>query len=149
MKSGKFALLRIAFGLIWAADAFFKWQPAFAQGFVAYFTDALQSQPPAIAAWITLWVGIVSAHPSQWAFAIACIETAIAVGLVFGLFTRVAIIGGGVLAFLIWSLPEGFGMLWMPGMTDPGAGIIYVLVFIALWLGESWRAYSLDAILFS
>ena len=128
----KFALLRIAFGLAWAVDAFFKWRPAFSSGFVGYFTDALQSQPGAIQAWINFWIHIVSVHPEGWALFIACAETAIAIGLIFGLLTRVALIGSALLAFLIWAVPEGFGMLFMPGMTDIGAGIMYVFISAAL-----------------
>jgi thiosulfate dehydrogenase [quinone] large subunit len=145
MKSKQFALLRIAFGVIWAIDAWFKWQPAFFSGFVGYFTAAAESQPAAIVTWINWWVQIVSPHPEAWALFIACAQTLLAIALIFGLFTRAAIICGIVLSFLIWAVPEGFGMLFMPGMTDPGAAIIYVLLFIALWIGESWRAYSLDS----
>ena len=147
MKRTYFAYLRIAFGLVWALDAFFKWQPAFSSGFVGYFTDALDSQPPAITAWINWWIGIVSSHPGDWALFIAICETAIAIGLIFGIFTRTAIIGGAILAFFIWAVPEGFGMLFMSGMTDPGAGIIYIFVFVALWVSRSWEVLSIDSLL--
>ena len=33
------ALLRIAFGLVWAIDAYFIWQPAFANNFVSYLQE--------------------------------------------------------------------------------------------------------------
>jgi len=35
-------LLRIAFGLVWAIDAWFKWQPAFINNFTNYLTGAKQ-----------------------------------------------------------------------------------------------------------
>ncbi|HUZ64603.1 MAG TPA: hypothetical protein VMU82_12955, partial [Acetobacteraceae bacterium] len=40
-----FGILRIVFGLAWAIDAQFKWQPAFQTGFVKYLTGALDGQP--------------------------------------------------------------------------------------------------------
>ncbi|HVA12132.1 MAG TPA: hypothetical protein VNF99_02695, partial [Stellaceae bacterium] len=36
---------RIVFGLAWAIDATFKWQPAFQKDFVSYLTGALDGQP--------------------------------------------------------------------------------------------------------
>ena len=147
MQQKAFAFLRIVFGVVWAVDAWFKWQPEFASGFISYFTSAAQGQPALIASWITWWVHIVSPHPSAWALFIACCETAIAVGLLFGVLTRTAIVGGAVLALLIWMIPQAFGMPFMSGTTDVGAGIIYVLLFIALWFGQCWKAYSIDRLL--
>ncbi len=146
MKPEKqFAALRIVFGIVWAIDAFFKWQPAFQTGFLDYFTEALANQPAWVQSWIQLWIGIVSPHPEAWAIVVAIAETAIALGLIFGLFTRIAIIGGAMLIFLIWAVPEGFGGPYTEGATDIGTSIIYVFVFVALWIGESWRAWSMDS----
>jgi len=36
---------RIVFGLVWAIDATFKWQPAFQTCFVSYLTVALGGHP--------------------------------------------------------------------------------------------------------
>ncbi len=146
MNSQKsFALLRIAFGFVWAIDAFFKWQPAFLNGFSDQVTAALSGQPAWITDWIQLWAGIVSPHAYAWAIIVALSETAIAIGLIFGLFTRTAIIGGIILALLIWTVPEGFGGPYIASSTDIGAAIIYVFVLVALWIGMSWKAYSIDA----
>jgi hypothetical protein len=38
-------LLLITFGLVWAIDAWFKWQPDFINNFTAYLTGAQQNQP--------------------------------------------------------------------------------------------------------
>jgi uncharacterized membrane protein YphA (DoxX/SURF4 family) len=146
-KRKSFAVLRILFGLVWAADAYFKWQPGFMSGFVSYLTGMLSGQPPFVAKWITFWVNIVNTNPHLFATIVACAETAIAFALLFGFLTRVAIAGGAVLTFLIWSTAQGFGGPYMAGSTDIGTCIIYVFVFAALWIGESWSAYSVDAIL--
>lgn len=147
-REKQFALLRILFGVVWAINAFLKWQPGFwsaGGSFLDNFTSALSGQGSAMTTWLTWWIGIVSPHPEGWALLVALCETAIAVGLIFGLFTRTTILGGMVLSFLIWAVPEAFGGPYMLGMTtDIGAGIIYMFVFATLWVGKSWQAWSLD-----
>lgn len=149
-REKQFALLRISFGVVWAIDAFFKWQPGFwvaGGSFLDNFTAALSGQGPAMTTWLTWWIGTVSPHAEGWALLVALCETAIALGLIFGFFTRTAIFGGAILSLLIWAVPEAFGGPYMLGMTtDIGAGIIYVFVFAALWVGQGWRAWSLDSL---
>ncbi|MDE1944438.1 MAG: DoxX family protein [Patescibacteria group bacterium] len=140
-----FAVLRIVFGLVWAIDAYFKWQPAFLNNFTSYLTDGAAGQGALVQAWINLWIHGVSVDPHFFAIVVALGETAIAVGLLFGLFTRVAIAGGVAMTLVIWSTAEGFGGPYVAGSTDIGAAIIYALLFVALWLGKCWRRYSLDA----
>ena len=140
-----FAILRIAFGVVWAIDAYFKWQPAFISDFVSYLTDGAQGQSAAIQGWINLWVHGVSVDPHLFAIMVALAETAIALGLLFGLLTKVAIAGGTLMALVIWSTAEGFGGPYVAGSTDIGTAIIYAIVFVALWLGKCWRYMSIDA----
>ena len=45
------AFLRIAFGLIWAIDAWFKWQPGFISSFTDQITKAKQDQPQGVQSW--------------------------------------------------------------------------------------------------
>ena len=52
------------------------------------------------------------------------------------------------MSLVIWSTAEGFGGPYAPGSTDIGAAIIYLVVFLALWLGKCWRYYSLDKLLY-
>ena len=144
-KQKLFALLRIAFGLVWAIDAYFKWQPAFLNGFADQVTITLSGQPRWIMDWIQLWGNTVTPHAYVWGIIVALSETAIAIGLIFGLFTRTAIIGGIILSLIIWTVPEGFGGPYAPGSTDIGTGIIYVFVLLALWIGVSWKTYSIDS----
>ena len=139
-----FSLLRIVFGLVWLVDASLKWTPAFIANFTSYLTDGAQGQPAAVQAWINFWVHTVSVDPHFFAIMVALAETAIAIGLLFGLFTKIAMSGGIVLALVIWTTAEGLGGPYVSGSTDVGTAIIYVLVFIALWLGKSWRYASVD-----
>lgn len=142
-----FAVLRIAFGAVWLIDAAFKWQPAFINNLTSYLQEGAQGQPAAVQAWVHFWIHTVSVNPHLFAILVALAETAIALGLIFGAFTRLAIIGGILMALAIWTTAEGFGGPYAPGSTDIGAAIIYVIVFVALWLGKSWRYYSIDRFL--
>jgi len=140
-----FAALRIVFGLVWLVDAVFKWNPAFINNFTDYLTQGAQGQPALVQDWIDLWIRGVSVDPHFFAVIVAISETLIAIGLLFGLFTKVAMTGGIAMTLVIWSTAEGFGGPYVAGSTDVGAAVIYVIVFVALWLGKCWRYYSLDA----
>jgi uncharacterized membrane protein YphA (DoxX/SURF4 family) len=142
-----FAILRIVFGAVWLIDASFKWSPAFINNLTSYLTEGAQGQPALVQAWIHLWVSGVSVSPHFFAILVAVAETSIAIGLLLGLFTEVAIAGGIAMTLVIWSTAEGFGGPYAAGSTDIGAAIIYAILFVALWLGRSWRYYSLDSLL--
>ncbi len=142
-----FAVLRVIFGAIWFIDAVFKWNPAFLNNFTNYLTEGAQDQPALVQAWVNLWIKGVSVDPHFFAVVVAISETAIALGLLFGVLTEIAIFGGIAMTLVIWSTAEGFGGPYVAGSTDIGAAIIYVIVFIALWLGRCWRYYSIDSVL--
>ncbi len=142
-----FAVLRVVFGFVWLIDASFKWTPAFLNNFTSYLISGAQGQPAIIQSWIYFWVHIVSIDPHLFAIIVAISETLLAIGLIFGLFTKIALFGGAILSFVIWTTAEGLGGPYISGSTDIGASIIYILVFISLWFGKSWRCYSLDSII--
>ena len=142
-----FALLRIAFGAVWLVDASFKWSPAFINNLTDYLAQGAQGQPALVEWWINLWIQSVSVDPHFFAIVVACAETAIAIGLLLGLFTEIAMAGGIAMTLVIWSTAEGFGGPYMAGSTDVGAAIIYALLFVALFIGKSWRVYSIDSVL--
>ena len=146
-KEKAFAVLRIAFGLVWAVDAWLKWQPAFLNGLPFYLMDAMRGQPEGVAGWINFWIGIVSINPHFFGVLVACAETALALALILGFATEIAAYGGIVLSLIIWTAAEGFGGPYMSGSTDIGAAILYVFIFIALLIEKSNDAYSLDALL--
>jgi thiosulfate dehydrogenase [quinone] large subunit len=140
MKNQKgFTILRIAFGFVWAIDAYFKWQPAFQHGLVGMLTSMLSGQPLWVQSWITLWIHIVSINPSLFAMLIAIIETIIALGLIFNMCTKYMLIVSIAFSVLIWSIAEGFGGPYIAGCTDIGCAVIYAFVAVALLLGQSWK----------
>jgi uncharacterized membrane protein YphA (DoxX/SURF4 family) len=146
-RSQGIAFTRIAFGLVWAIDAYFKWQPAFANNFVSYLQETFSGQPALIQSWLNLWIKLVSISPHLFARIVALGETGIAIGLIFGLFSNLAYAAGTLLSLVIWSVPEGFGGPYTPGATDIGTGIIYVFGFLGLFLLSAGWHYGLDRIL--
>jgi uncharacterized membrane protein YphA (DoxX/SURF4 family) len=146
-QNKSFAILRIIFGFVWLVDASFKWNPAFINNLTDYLAQGAQNQPAIVQAWVNMWIKGVSIDPHFFAIMVAVAETAIAIGLLFGLFTEIAIAGGFAMTLVIWSTAEGFGGPYMAGSTDVGAAIIYALLFVALWLGKSWQRYSVDTVL--
>lgn len=135
---------RIVFGLVWAIDAYFKWQPAFLTGIVTYLTGGMKGQPAPVMAWIRFWIDVVKIDPHVFAYIVALSETALAVALVFGILSNIADLGGVMLAFVIWSTAEGFGGPYKAGSTDIGTSIIYVLMFVGLFLSQSGLHLGLD-----
>lgn len=143
-KAKAIAALRIMFGLVWAIDAAFKWQSSFATNFASYIQDAIAGQPAIIQSWLNLWLNLVNLNPLLFARLVALGETAIAIGLLFGVLNNLVYAGGALLSFVIWAVPEGFGGPYTAGATDVGTGIIYVFVFAGLFLLAAGQYYGLD-----
>lgn len=138
METRKFAILRIVFGIIWAVDAYFKWQPAFFANFTSYLSGSIGDQPYLVKQWIDLWIHVIGINPGLFALFVALIETAIAFALILGIFPKLTVSAGVAMGIIIWSTAEGFGGPYTAGSTDIGAAIIYVLVFLALYFGHAW-----------
>jgi nitrite reductase (NO-forming) len=139
--------IRTAFGLIWAMDAYLKWRPVFFDNYLSYITSIAKGQPQLLLPWFNFWISLIKPDPNLFAWLTRLAETAIAVGLLFGVARKWTYVLGGVFALFVWSIPEGFGGPYVPGATDVGAGLVYVLVFITLividhTLGRS--PYSMD-----
>jgi nitrite reductase (NO-forming) len=146
-KMKSMGLVRIAFGVVWAFAAWYKWQPSFLSSPAHYLSRHLQGQLPPAAAWIQVWINVVNINPHAFGYVVAISETAIAVALILGLFNNITYIAGGILSFLIWSTAEGFGGPYHAGATDIGTSIMYTLVFAALFLAPASRYYSVDSFL--
>jgi nitrite reductase (NO-forming) len=137
-------VLRIIFGLVWAVDAWFKWQPDFVGKFADYLTGALEGQPAVVQAWIHFWMNVVKVDSHVFGHLVAIGETAIAVGLILGVLSNLTNLVGVLLSLVIWSTAEGFGGPYTAGSTDVGTAIIYVLVFVALFLTNAGLVLGLD-----
>jgi nitrite reductase (NO-forming) len=143
------SIIRIAFGVIWLVDAFFKWQPQFLNHYLDFLTSAAANQPAFLGGWFSMWTHIISVNPLAFAYATAGIETLTAIGLVLGFAKRVGYIFAAIFSLLIWSTAEGFGGPYTSGSTDIGTGIIYTLVFILLFVSTMYLhdRLSVDALI--
>lgn len=124
--------LRITFGVVWAIDAWLKWQPGFATTFVPNLVAQASSDPHWLSPWFDFWIRLERLAPQLWAVLIALVETSIATALILGVARRVVYIGGAIFSLLIWTTAEGFGAPYQIGSTDIGTSIAYVLVFLGL-----------------
>ena len=141
------AVVRILFGVLWAIDATFKWLPGFIHG--QTLGDELGKadtiRTPVIHQWIALWHSVGTAHPGAFAVGTAVIESAIALGLLFGAFSNLVFLGSAVFSFGIWSAAEGFHLPWSkPGMTDLGPSAAYWIVSLALLFAAGGATWSAD-----
>jgi len=140
-------VLRVAFGLIWVANAAFTWTSGFAIHYVGYLHNAAQGQPGWSAWWFSFWIALVTPHAMLFVWITRIIETLLALALVLGLARKTVYVLGALFSLLVWSTAEGFGGPYTVGATNMGAGIIYVLVFVALIVINSRSGpspYSLD-----
>lgn len=134
------ALLRIAFGAIWAVDASLKWQPAFRANFSQILASVAHGQPAFLVKWFALWQLIVAGRAPIFSGLTALTETYLAIALMFGFARKVTYTIGIAYTFFVWSVAEGFGGPYVPGTTtDVGAAIIYSLVFAALLIADAGR----------
>jgi nitrite reductase (NO-forming) len=124
--------LRIAFGVIWAIDAAFKWQPTFRAGYTDMLKKAAEGQPGWLHGWFHFWINLVAPRPGLFAYSTAVIETLVAAALIFGFARKLTYIGAALFALLIWAVAEGFGGPYTSNSTDVGAAMIYAVVFMGL-----------------
>jgi uncharacterized membrane protein YphA (DoxX/SURF4 family) len=130
------AVLRIVFGIMWGVDASLKWRAGFLHGgFTDEVSGAAEGQPGWLLPWFHFWVRVLATHPLFFAYLTAIAETAIAVVLLIGFARRLGYLGAIVFSLAVWAIPEGFGGPYSAKAvpTDIGTGIIYAVVFAALY----------------
>lgn len=150
-KLGKgIAIVRIAFGLVWLLDAVLKFDPSFYTGMLDIIKSADAGGPTWLNGWYDFWFTFLGSAPHFFAVVVIVIECLLALALLFGIGRKLTYLLGAVFSFLIWGIAEGFGGPYVSGSTDPGAGIIYILVFGLLYIVDTTAIptrYSLDALL--
>jgi uncharacterized membrane protein YphA (DoxX/SURF4 family) len=127
------AILRIAFGLMWAINAAFKWQSAFRNGFLDQIKGAADGQPGWLHGWFNFWVQLFSHNPHAFALLVTIVESLIALALIFGIARRTTYLAAAIFSLFIWAIPEGFGGPYSATSTDIGTGIVYAVVFLSLY----------------
>jgi nitrite reductase (NO-forming) len=144
----RLVLLRVGFGVVWAIDAYFKWQAAFVNTFMQYLAKGAQQQPGWLLPWFRFWKNLIGTDPHLFAYSAAVIETLLAICLIVGVGRRLVYVLGALWSLGIWSVPEGFGPVLVPGATDIGAAIMYALIFLVLYSLESAfdpKGWTLDS----
>ena len=142
--------VRVAFGLIWLADVYFKWQPSFLGGLQDVMRAGAAGQPAWLMPWFTFTRAVIGLQPAMWAHVIALVETAIALAVLLGFARKATYLGGALWSFLIWTTAEGFGRMSSGVATDIGTAIVYCMVFLALLAAdqcERTRPFSVDAVI--
>ena len=127
------AILRIAFGLMWAIDASFKWRATFIDNFLSDVQAAGQGQATWLHGWFNFWSTLLAHNPHLFAYGVAAIESLIAIALLLGLARRSTYLAAALFSLLIWAIAEGFGGPYGSDSTDIGTGIVYAVVFLALY----------------
>ncbi|HVQ44316.1 MAG TPA: hypothetical protein VMT30_05115 [Candidatus Saccharimonadia bacterium] len=127
------AILRLAFGAIWAVNAALKWMPSFASSFLDSVNGGAQGQPAWLGPWFHFWSQVLGSQPQAFASLVAVLESAIAIALITGFARRTIYLGAAAMSLLIWAIPQGFGGPYTSASTDIGAGIVYAMVFFALY----------------
>lgn len=131
---------RWIFGLLWAFEAYWKWQPNFLFHFLDQLTPALQGQPAWIAAYIGLVIaGIKLIGPAIIGWLTAIVETLIAASLLTGKYMRYGLALGAFWSMGIWTTAEGWGGPYSHGFSGSpmpgdifGNAINYALIFLAI-----------------
>jgi uncharacterized membrane protein YphA (DoxX/SURF4 family) len=127
------ALLRIVFGLIWLADAGVKMNHVFVRDFLGDFTEGAAGQPGWLHWWFHFWTDFIKTSPHTFAYITIVLETLLGLSLVLGFARRSGYIAGFIFSLAIWAIPEGFGGPYSMSSTDISQGIVYALVFAALY----------------
>jgi uncharacterized membrane protein YphA (DoxX/SURF4 family) len=141
------AVVRILFGVLWAADASLKWQPGFIHGKTLHTELGKVSQvnTPVIHQWLALTHMLGMANPPVFAMGIAIIETLAALALIFGVLSNAAFIGTAMLSFGILSGAEAFHLPFKSGMTDFGPSVGYIFASLALFFAAAGSTWSVDS----
>ncbi|MHB8346480.1 MAG: hypothetical protein ACYDHM_04695 [Acidiferrobacterales bacterium] len=138
-------IVRVLFGLLWAFDAFWKWQPAFLKNCLSYLTSSQAGQP----VWIVKYIGVfirffTFVGPLHFGILAAAVETMIAVGLLANLGQKWLLPVGFLYSFGLWTTAEGWGGPYALGSTGNrgdmlGTANIYMVVYLFLMVAYLYR----------
>jgi len=140
----------LVFGILWAYDGFFK----FWNNLYIYMPSAIQGagagQPAFLNGWFSFWYHLIAWNPMLFTWTTGFFELSLGFALIAGFARKIAYFGGILLAFLIWSVPEGFGGPYGAGSLVTGAANVYaisLLLLIALNATFGPDIYTLDAVI--
>lgn len=135
---GGIETVRVLFGLLWAFDAFWKWQPYFLRHGITFLAAAEAGQPHWIVAYIGVFASILGwLGPLTFGVTVALAESAIALSLLLKRAQYILLPFGALYSLVLWTTAEGWGGPYHLGVTGNrgdmlGTTNIYVLVFLYL-----------------
>lgn len=143
-ENGMFSLARVSFGILWAYDALYKWQPHFLTHYLDYIVGAEKASTGWQATYDHFWVLLSSAiGPTLLAVLVALFESVTAYGLLAGHKSLRALAPIGIgLAFVIWTVPEQFGGPYVGGVSAMPAQLFGNAIVYMLALGFVCVAYN-------
>ncbi|MDA8390255.1 MAG: hypothetical protein M0Z76_05955 [Gammaproteobacteria bacterium] len=137
--------IRVLFGLLWAFDAFWKWQPAFLYHSLSYLQASEVGQP----GWIVRYIGIAikvfgAVGPLPFGIFAAAAETVLALSLLLKRGQNWFLPIGLFYSFGVWTTAEGWGGPYALGSTGNrgdvlGTANIYMVVYLFLMVAYMMR----------
>jgi len=140
VETREIEIVRVLFGLLWAFDAFWKWQPAFLEHSLSYLRDSQVGQPAWIVHYIGFFIPIFSVvGPVPFGVFAAVVETVLAVSLLAKRGQRWLLPIGFLYSFGLWTTAEGWGGPYSLGSTGNrgdmlGTINIYMVVYLYLMI---------------
>ncbi len=145
VETRRIEVVRVLFGLLWAFDAFWKWQPAFLHNSLSYLSASQAGQPAWIVSYIGFFIQIFNfVGPLYFGIFAAVTETVLAVGLLARLGEKWLLPIGALYSFGLWTTAEGWGGPYAPGSTGNrgdmlGTANMYVLIYLILMVAYLYR----------
>ena len=136
-------VLRILIGVVWLANLLFVVDPA--NNYWSTFGSAAQSYGPTSLGG-TAFANYVAANPTFFAWLIALATAYLAIALILGVTTRLALLVGSA-ASVVFLVTQFGSTFVFPGGTDVGAHPLYLVIYAALWIGGAGQSLSVDGLL--
>jgi len=138
-----FAVMRILFGAIWAANTLLQANRSYIDHFLQSIVKRIKGQPDSVQAYLHAVIHAIQAlGPQQVAIATIILNGLLAASLLTGVLLRPMARLGIVYSLFLWSTVGGLGGPYQPGATDPGTAIVYALLFLAVLLVPSAERLS-------
>lgn len=144
-RNEMFSLARVAFGLLWAYDALYKFQPYFLTHYLDFLTSAKTDAGNGVqGGYDQIWISLsLLVGPAAMAWIVAIFEAVTAIGLLAGhRILRLLAPIGFALAFVIWSVPEEFGGPFHLGVGGGPTHMFGTAIIYMLCLGYVMMVYS-------
>ena len=132
-------LVQLTLGGLWIIDGLLQLQPAmFSKEFVSnVLAPVIQGQPHLAGSLLRLNENLISVHVGAWNLVFAGVQLLIGFGIIMRPTLKPALAISFAWSLGVWTLGEGFGMLFTgsasPLTGAPGAVILYLALGLIVW----------------